>query len=67
MENNFKWIPITEKEPELDTYIMVTIEYISKYRYVTITRRYKDGHYECLDGEDVKILAWCELPPVYNK
>lgn len=62
-----KWIPTTEKLPQIDVEVLATL----KWDMVTIAYRRNEYSWSIYDGEadalNNDILAWMELPKPYKK
>ena len=65
LENQPRWIPVTERLPEINVEVIVTdIETIGTYASWYLG----EGFWECDNGKfNNRIIAWMPLPQPYSK
>lgn len=66
-ENKGEWIPVSERLPEKNVWVLVTVEQ-NEMRYQEIMRRnnYKEGWTDNIDFYADEITAWQPLPEPYK-
>ena len=67
-----KWIPVSERLPEDNTRILVTVKVKNREPKVRSGYYYMDGHFhidngDCWKSRDKELLAWMPLPKPYRK
>lgn len=67
-ENKGEWIPVSERLPEKNVWVLVTVEQ-NEMRYQEIMRRnnYKEGWTDNIDFYTDEITAWQPLPEPYKE
>lgn len=69
-EHMEKWIPVSERLPEDNTRVLVTVKVENKEPKVRSGYYYMDGHFhidngDCWESRDKELLAWMPLPKPY--
>lgn len=67
-ENKGEWIPVSERLPEKNVWVLVTVEQ-NEMRYQEIMRRnnYKEGWTDNINFYTDEITAWQPLPEPYKE
>lgn len=65
------WIPVSEKLPEDNTLVLVTVKVGNREPKVRSGNYYMDGHFhidngDCWESRDKELLAWMPLPEPYK-
>lgn len=65
-----KWIPVSERLPEDNTRVLVTVKVENREPKVRSGYYYMDGHFhidngDCWESRDKELLAWMPLPKPY--
>lgn len=69
-EHMEKWIPVSERLPEDNTRVLVTVKVENREPKVRSGYYYMDGHFhidngDCWESRDKELLAWMSLPKPY--
>lgn len=69
-EHMEKWIPVSERLPEDNTRVLVTVKVENREPKVRSGYYYMDGHFhidngDCWESRDKELLAWMPLPKPY--
>ncbi len=71
VQSEQRWIPKSEKLPEDDTRVLVTIQVGDREPVVRSGYYFRDGHFhidngDCWNASDKELKAWMPLPPSYQ-
>lgn len=71
-DNGNRWIPLNERLPEDNTYVLVTVKVGKREPKVRSGYYYKDGHFHIDNGDswearDKELKAWMPLPQPYKE
>lgn len=71
LENQPRWIPVSERLPEDNTLVLVTVKVGNREPKVRSGSYYMDGYFhidngDCWNSRDKELLAWLPLPEPYK-
>lgn len=70
LREHTRWIPVSERLPEDNTRVLVTVKVENREPKVRSGYYYMDGHFhidngDCWESRDKELLAWMPLPKPY--